>query len=703
MSQESSLPRLFRRPTVFASDLTAPGMLHAVTLRSTRPRGSFGELPRLRVPSDIYLFGADDLPGANAVVVGGGSHPVLAPGTVSYVGQPIAVLAGPDIRRVHESLDLLQPEYEDEEPVLDEDSDTAEIAGERFAERGDPDGEVRDAFQIIQGTYRTGPQEHLYSEPQAVFATPEGTESVTVYTSTQWPHHVQRSVAQALDTPVKRVRVIATETGVHLDGKLWIPSLISVHAAFAAVRTGRPVKLVYTRQEDFRFTSKRAPVRIRYTTALGSNGELRALVAFIRVNVGAFPVYLDELLDRLVISATGDYRCDNIRVHAVALKTNLPPFDALSGLGSAQAFFACESHTTRVAEVAEQSPLSWKAVHLLRKGDTHPLGGKEQEDREAYKLLDRVDEASDFSRKHAAFELQKKRRTAFLGTAEEQRGIGIAFASQGSGFVGRGEDEISVSVRIRLDQEGVATVYNSAVSEGESLHTIWAGRIAEALNLSREDVRFADTDTAEVPDSGPSFLSRNITVITRALDLACAALRKRRFRDPLPIEVSRSYRIPRTLTWNRRTVSGKPFGNLSRAAAVIEVSANPSTLETHVRGIWLAVFAGNILDPNGARKKLEMSVYQAMGWAASEALDYQSGVLAPHAYEQYAPDLWSQYPPISIDFVGDLEKLPSLGLEELPFNCVPAAYAAAVTQATGHYIDRIPATPALLRSYLEEE
>ena len=703
MSQESSLPRLFRRPTVFASDLTAPNMLHAVTLRSTRPRGSIGELPRLRVPADVHLFGADDVPGVNSLSIGGGSHPVLAAGQVSYVGQPIAVLAGPDIRRVHQSLELLQPEYGDEEAVLDEDSDSAEIAGERFAERGNPDGELRDAFQIVQGTYRTGPQEHLYSEPQAVFATPEGTESVTVYTSTQWPHHVQRSIARVLDVPLKRVRVIATETGVHLDGKLWIPSLISVHAALAALRTGRPVKLVYTRQEDFRFTSKRAPVRVRYTTALDAAGDLRAVVVFIRVNVGAFPVYLEELLDRLVISATGDYRCDNIRVHAVALKTNLPPFDALSGLGSAQAFFAVESHTTRVAEVAQESPLAWKAAHLLRKGDSHPLGGKEQEDREAYKLFDRVDEASDFSRKHAAFELQKKRRTTFLGAAEEQRGIGIAFASQGSGFVGRGEEEISASVRIQLDQEGIATVYTSAVSEGESLRAIWTDRIAAALNLNREDVHFADTDTAVVPDSGPSFLSRNITAVTRALDLTCAAIQKRRFRDPLPIEVTRSYRVPRGLTWNRQTVSGKPYANLSRAAAVVELSANPSTLEMHVRGIWLAVFAGNILDPNGARKKLEMSVYQAMGWAASEALDYQSGLLAAHAYEQYAPDLWSQYPPISIEFAGDLEKLPSLGLEELPFNCVPAAYAAAVTQATGHYIDRIPATAALLRSYLEEE
>jgi CO/xanthine dehydrogenase Mo-binding subunit len=678
-------------------------MLHAVTLRSAYPRAELGELPRLRLPSDIHVFGAGDLPGKNAIDVGGAGHPVFASGAVSYIGQPIALLAGREIRRAHDALALLQPSYEPLEAVFDEESDSAEIAGERFMQRGDPDAEMRDAFQIVQGTYRTGPQEHLYSEPHAVFVEPDGSGGVDVYTSTQWPHHVQRNVARNLAIPAKRIRVIATETGVHLDGKLWVPSMVATQAALAALRTGHPVKLVYTRQEDFRFTSKRAPVRIRHTSALNPDGTLRAAIVFIRANVGAVPVFLDELLDRLLISATGDYRCRHVRVHVVAMKTNLPPFDALAGLGSSQAFFACESHTTRVAEVAERSPREWKAAHLLRKGDEDIFGDVQEEGRETYRLFERVDEASDFSRKHAAFELQKKRRRSFLEAGGEQRGIGITFASQGSGFVGRGEELLSAAVRIRLEQSGVATVMSSAVSESDSLRGVWARRVAAALNLSRENVRFAETDTNTVPDSGPSFLGRNVTAVTRALDLACAAIQRKRFRDPLPIEVRRSYRVPKTVGWNREDATGRPFARRARVGTVVEVAADPATLEIAVRGIWLAVFAGNILDPQAARKKLEMASYQAMGWAASENLDYQSGSLSPSAYEQYAPNLWSQYPPITIEFAGDVEKLPALGVEELPFSSIPAAYAAAVTQATGHYMDRIPVTPALLRSYLEEE
>ena len=703
MSQESNLPRLFRRPTVFASDLTAPGILHAVTLRSSHARAEIEELPRLRLPADIHVFDAGDLPGSNAIDVGGAAHPVFADGKVDYIGQAIAVVASAEVRRAHDALGLLQPRYEPLEAVLDDEADTAEVAGERYVQHGDPDAEMRDAFQIVQGTYRTGAQEHLYSEPHAAFAEPDGSGGVDVYTSTQWPHHVRQSVARNLAVPTKRVRVRATEIGVHLDGKLWVPSLVATHAALTALRTDRPVRLIYTRQEDFRFTSKRAPVRIRHTSALDADGALRASIVFIRVNVGAIPVFVQELLDRLVISATGDYRCPHVRIHAVAMKTNLPPFDAFSGLGSSQAFFACESHTTRVAEVAEQSPRTWKAAHLLQKGDEDTFGAVQEESREAYRLFERVDEASDFSRKHAAFELQKKRRRSFLEARGEQRGIGIAFASQGSGFVGRGEELLSAAVRVRLDQEGIATVMTSAVSESDSLRYVWTDRIAGALNLSRDHVRFAELDTTVVPDSGPSVLSRNVTALTRALDLACTAIQRKRFRDPLPIDVQRSYRVPKTVEWNRRDGVGRPFAERARAATVIEVSAEPASLEVRVRGIWLAVFAGKILDPQRARKKLEMGCYQAMGWAASEALDYQSGALSTSAYEQYAPSLWSQYPPINIDFAGDLEKIPALGLEELPFSCIPAAYAAAVTQATGHYIDQIPATPALLRSYLEEE
>lgn len=703
MSQESNRPRLFRRPTLFAGDLTEADMLYAVSLRSARSRASFAEIPRLRLPQDIALFAAEDLPGPNRVELGGYGHPVFADERVQYIGQPLAVLAGEEIRRVHQAMGLVQPTYYEEDAVLEDDADEAEIAGERSVERGDADAYLRDAFQIVQGTYRSGPQEHLYSEPQAAFARPEDDKSMTIYTSTQWPHHVQRAVARNLDIPLKRVRVVATETGVHLDGKLWIPSMIAVQAALVAQRSGRPVKLAYTRQEDFRFSSKRAPVRIKHTSALDSEGHLRAMIVSVRVNVGAYPMNLDEMLDRLLITATGDYRCEHLRTHVVAVKTNLPPFDAFSGLGSAQTFFAVESQTTRIAEVAEQSPLSWKGVHILSKGEAHPLGGREQEGREAYRLLERVDEAADFSRKHAAFELQKKRRSRFLDSRETQRGIGISFASQGSGFVGRGEERLGASVRVRLDRDEIATVLSSAVTEGDALRGIWTSRVSATLGIPRENVRFRELRTDEVPDSGPSFLSRNITAVTRALDLACAAVQKRRFRDPLPIEISRSFKPPRSVSWNRDESSGTPFARLSRAAAVVEVAANPSTLEMLVRGIWLAVFAGNILDTQNARKKLEMATYQAMGWAASEELDYQNGVLSPDAYEQYAPQLWSQYPPITLNFVGDLEKLPALGLEELPFNTVPAAYAAAVTQATGHYVDRIPATPSLLRSYLEEE
>jgi len=141
---------------------------------------------------------------------------------------------------------------------------------------------------------------------------------------------------------------------------------------------------------------------------------------------------------------------------------------------------------------------------------------------------------------------------------------------------------------------------------------------------------------------------------------------------------------------------------VSHAAAVVEVEVNPVTVSPAVRGIWLAVEAGRIMNPTEARKTAEMGIYHALGWSSTEGVTFTAGALSRSDYQRYQPQLFTRIPTLWIEFVKNAEKLSAKGLGDLPLSCIPAAYAAAVTQATGEYLDQIPATPRLLRAYMEE-
>jgi CO/xanthine dehydrogenase Mo-binding subunit len=191
-----------------------------------------------------------------------------------------------------------------------------------------------------------------------------------------------------------------------------------------------------------------------------------------------------------------------------------------------------------------------------------------------------------------------------------------------------------------------------------------------------------------------------VVVITRAIEGCCSAVAKKRFRTSLPIEASRSYRLPRSLKWDDETFRGQPFVDQAYGAAVVEVDVDPMTLDVRLRAVWMSVDGGHIIDRAAATQSMERSIFQAVGWAASEQIVYSGGVIRAGDYERYGPDARAQNPRLDIEFLQVDPKDPPRGIGELAFSCVPAAYAAAVSQATGNYLDRLPVTPSVLDAYL---
>ncbi len=700
-----SIQNMLAHDSHFISDMYEPDMLYGFTVRSQYPNASISSVaPPSGLPEHVRFLTAAQIPGRNRITVLGESLPVLAERQTYYVGEPLALLVGPSL---HELMELAQRVNVGYEPLATATQEflpeNAEHLQSDFVKTvGNPDQAMRKAFQVVEGEYQTEAQEHLYSEPQAAFVTGENKRTV-IYSSTQWPFHVRNSVCTVLRVPQKQCVVRATDAGVTLDGKLWYPSLVAAHAALAHRATGRPIKLVYTREEDFLNTTKRAPSHIKHVTGLDRDGNLVSMQVTITLNVGAYPLLSDEMLRRMMVVACGYYNCRNVRIRARTVRTHLPPMNAFAGFGSAQAFFAAEAHAARISEVAQVPPHTWKATNLLRRGQTTLTGGPARYDVFASGAWDWALSHSDFARKHAAFELQKKRRAMEADLRVPARGIGIAVAGQGSGFIGRGEEILGAAVAVRLEESDKAVIRTSAIPEDRGIQRIWVETVARILTVAENNVALEVVDTERVPDSGPSTLSRNLTVITALLEGCCNAIKRQRFRSPLPIEVRRTSKVPRKTTWSNERMDGIPFAGESRAVAVIEVESDAATFETNIRGIWLAIDAGRVLNQLQARKTIEMGVFQGLGWAAFETIAYLASGSSWIDYKSYHPGRLMRHPRIEIEFFGDHTKSPAQGITELALSAVPAAYVNAVTQATGRYLDRIPATPELVYQYLEDE
>jgi CO/xanthine dehydrogenase Mo-binding subunit len=689
----------------FVSDIVVKGALWGLTIRSTVSRGILKSIDCPRMPPSYTLIRAGDIPGKNELA--DLPVPILAGDAISYFGEPLAILVGPEESRLEEFAARCQVRAAEEPPSFSLNSFAADhVFAARDIVIGEGDKNFEGAASVISGTYRTGIQEHWYSEPVGAIAVyshedpsrfPAG--ELSIHTSTQWPFHVRASIAQALNIDPGAVLVEPVRSSVSLDGKLWYPSLVASHAALGSWITKRPVRILLTREEDFRYSPKRTGTEIRISSALDEQGRLLATEVHALVESGAQAVFVNEILDRVCLGALGTYKHRDAKITASAVKTNVPPEGPFAGFGLSQGFFAMERHVSRIADTLGMDPAEWRKLNSLGSQKTLAIGAAVKDPIRLDALLDTAATMSDYRRKWASYELLRKRRRSdgkgyrsdFANNSQEAfRGIGIACAYQGGGFMHRLSNKGRYSVDAILDKEGVLEIRSSIVPANGEAFAIWRTIAMESLSLEADAVRIVFS-AGEAPDSGPDTLSREITILTRMVEQACGDIKKLRFRDPLPITVRRSYRPSKAQNWAGQVFDPQAFSLLSWGAAVVEVEIYPFEYTPKIRGAWLGVDAGKILSEAEARRSLKFSTIQALGWASREQLAYVEGQIPlRHIYDYDIPSP-PDIPPVHIDFIWNDTVNPK-GIGELPFSCVPAAYAQAVSQAVDHPFEKIPVT-----------
>jgi CO/xanthine dehydrogenase Mo-binding subunit len=691
---------------LFIEDIEPAGVLYGITIRSPVAKGRLVGLEYPKIPISYTLIRHTDIPGKNSLDEF--DLPVLAAETLSYIGEPVALLIGAERIKVEKLAARIKVIVEEETPVLYPVPEKNVLA-----RRNITIGETEDAFNeaetIIEGTYTTGIQEHWYSEPTGAVALweHENESRLIVHTATQWPFQVLRSVAKVLKYPQDRITVAPSVIGIHLDGKIWYPSLLACHAALGAFVTKKPVKILLSKIEDFRYSPKRNSTEIKIRSALGNKGRILATEITLCSGLGAYGVFTDEILDQICLGALGAYKPGNVHIQGQAVSTNVPPAGPFAGFGMAQGFFAMERHASIIADTLHQDPVEWRADNTLIKKRLLSIGAVVSDIVPLEELMNTTAAMGDYRRKWASYEMLRtfRRQNGKTERYEPLRGIGIAAAYQGSGFIHPGNDKGIYGVELTLGKEGELEIRTSMVSSNDEYIYIWQKLAAEILSIETGAVTVVAGNTAAeagskqkgyVPprdssiDSGPATLSRNITAVTHLVARACLAVRKQRFRDPLPITVRRTCRPAKIEGWSGLPIDENAFARLSWGSAVVEVEIDPIEFTPKIRGVWLGVDGGKILSESRARRSLKFSVIQALGWASREKIGYEEGRIPDRQIEYYDIPHPRDVPPIHIDFIWNDTRPKGIG--ELPFSCVPAAFIQAVSQAMDYPFRHIPLT-----------
>ena len=367
----------------YAADLFMPNMLHLQVLRSPHPHARIVCLDTSAaraLPGVEAVLTCDDVPGVDNFGVFIEDQPVLARGVVRYVGEGVAAVAAETVDIARAALALIRVEYEVLPGVFDPEEALAPGAPQLhdFAagnlckhtriRKGDVEAGLAQADLIVEETYRTAAIEHAYLEPEAGLAYLEADGCVTVHSPSQNITHHRHMLAKILGRPINKVRMVMSTVGGGFGGKE--DMLYQGMLALAAIKTRRPVRYVFTREESFAASAKRHPFRIRYTMGLMKDGRIVATRMRMIADGGAYAMSTPGVMNKSAILGPGPYAIPNVEVDSIGVYTNNTPSGAFRAFGAFQSEFATEAHLDLCAEKLGMDPVALRMVNLMRDGAT---------------------------------------------------------------------------------------------------------------------------------------------------------------------------------------------------------------------------------------------------------------------------------------------------------------------------------------------
>ncbi|MBI3558236.1 MAG: xanthine dehydrogenase family protein [Deltaproteobacteria bacterium] len=706
----------------YIDDITFPGLIHGATVRSPAARGRIRGISfEGNMPWDEFtIVTAKDIPGHNHVALLMNDQPLLADGFVNHPEEPVLLLAHADKYLLEEARRCVKFDIEPWPAVFTIEESLARkeliwgqdnIFKSYLVEKGDVDSVWNTADFVVEGEYFTGAQEQLYIENNGIIAVANAQDGVSIWGSMQCPYYVHKGLLPIFKFPDDKVRVIQTETGGGFGGKEEYPTLISGHAALLALKSGKPVKIIYDRAEDMVATTKRHPARTRHRTAVSKDGKLLAQEIDFVIDGGAYCTLSPVVLSRGTIHSAGPYFCPNVRVKAQAVATNSPPHGAFRGFGAPQSIFALERHMDKIAQVLKLSPEEFRRRNFIKDGETTATGQVVKDKVDMQALLTKALALSNYHAKREVFTEQNQR-------SKIKKGIGFATFMHGSGFTGSGEKYLSSVVGIEGTAQGKVRVLAASTEIGQGTNTIFTQIAADALGVAGDVVEVAQPDTKFVPNSGPTVASRTVMVVGKLVETAATGLKQtlvqsgflhegyssRQFEEAVAGYVKKfgqlkafsQYKQPPDINWDDAKYQGDAYGAYAWAVYVAEVSVDTVTYDTHVDNFVALQEIGKVMHPVFAAGQIEGGVAQAIGYALYEKVVWKEGRMINNQMTNYIMPTAVDVPPIHVFFEEQpYSRGPSgaKGIGELPMDGPAPAILNAIENATGLSLNHIPLLP----------
>ncbi len=725
---------------VYADDITLPGMLHARTLRSPHPHARIVSIDTSR---------AEALEGVHAVITGASmptpygvipwtpDEHALALERVRFVGDEVAAVAAVDEDTAEAALELIDVEYEllhafldpheaaeRGEPAIHPERGKGNISKHVELEFGDVEAALAAADVVVEGDYFFHGTTHTPIEPHCGVAQYSADGLLTLWSSTQITHYVHRTLAAVLGLPATRIRVIQPCLGGAFGGKS-DPFSFEFCVSKLSMLTGRPVKMLWTREEVFYAHRGRHPMHMHYRTGADRNGRLCGVDARILIDGGAYSsfglvttYYSGQLL-------TGPYDFPNYRFDSTRVFTNKPPCGPKRGHGSVQPRFAFEVQLDELAERVGLDGIEIRRVNF-QGGDTLTVNGQRITSNGFGECLDEVERASDWKTRHGALPFG--------------RGLGVAGSMYitGTNYPVYPNEMPQAGIQLKVDRSGLVTCFTGGNDIGQGSNSVVAYLVAEELGMDHRDVRVVAADTDLCPVDLGAYSSRVTFMVGNA---AIDAVRKLRvaivgavaeewevaparvrmigglvidLEDPersltsagaFQLAEARLDTLGSTGSYNTPTLGGDYRGGTigaspaySFTAHVVEAEVDVETGRITVSDAWIAHDCGRALNPMLVAGQMEGSAYMGMAEALLENHDVNRFGL--HA----GPSLLDYRIPTSVDtpemhalIVESLDPEGPYGAKEAgegPLHPAIPAISNAVWDAVGIRLRHLPFTPA---------
>lgn len=680
---------------MYVDDHKMEDMLYGRILRSSKAKARIINIIKPDLPEGYFIVDKNDVTGKNKVHIVLDDTPVFAEDTVEYIGDPILMVVGENLKEVERILNEIIVVYEELEPILDmQKSDT--IFFNYNYEKGDIQKALKEADKVFIETFQTGHQEQAYLETQGMIAYPNNGRMV-VRGSMQCPYYIYRAIAMALGYEEKDIQVIQDVTGGGFGGKEGYPSILACQTAVAAKKVNKPVKVVFDRREDMEFTSKRHPSLSTYKVAV-KDGKVTGMDIDVMYNSGAYTTLTPVVLQRGLICSSGVYNIENLCVAGRAVKTNTIPNGAFRGFGAPQTFFAVEMMMDHVAKKLEKDPLEFKAQHIVKQDDATSTSGKYHFHVPLPEMIDRIDTITDYRNKTKLYKNQ---------TGRYRKGIGMSLFFHGCGFTGSGErDLIKAVAKLRKNSDDTVEILTANTDMGQGIKTTFSKIVAKTLGIPNERVIVENPDTDQVPDSGPTAASRSLMVVGELLRRAAERLKKEwKSGEKQLIEehyVHPDFLIPFSIEKFR----GDAYPDYAWGVNVIEVEVDTLTATQKVLGAWGVYDVGVPIDMNIIQGQMQGGFLQGIGYASMENISYNSeGRIRNNSFSDYIIPTAVDVPNLITEVMNNpyIEgPFGAKGAGELPTVGPAAAYIQALENAINTDVNKIPFTAEDTMKVLQE-